>query len=104
VRAYQDWLIAQLEESRQRERLFARQLAMLEPEAALGVIDLYERECLLDNELADEELETDRQRAATRLAEEEERLAVQVRLSWIEYARGELHALLEEGTREEPNE
>jgi DNA-binding PadR family transcriptional regulator len=96
VRAYQDWLLMQLAEARQRERLFARQLAMLEPEAALGVIDLYERECLTESE-PPEEAETQRQGVATRLAEEEEQLAVQVRLSWIEFARGELQALVEQG-------
>jgi DNA-binding PadR family transcriptional regulator len=101
VRAYQDWLLMQLAEARQRERLFARQLAMLEPQAALGVIDQYESECLQENDVP-EEAETDRQGVATRLAEEEEHLALQVRLSWIEFARGELRALLEE--REEGGE
>lgn len=95
VRTYQDWLFVQLQEARERERLFARQLAMLDPEAALGVIDQYEHECLLENDETDEG-DTDRQGVAVRLAEEEENLALQVRLSWIEFARGELQALLDQ--------
>jgi len=93
MRAYQDWLLMQLEEARQRGRLFARQLAMLEPEQALVVIDQYERECLLDSEEPVEAV-TGRQSVAARLAEEEEQLGLQVRLSWIEFARSELRLLL----------
>jgi DNA-binding PadR family transcriptional regulator len=96
VHAYQDWLLTQLQDARHRQRLFARQLAMLEPESALGVIDRYERECLAESEIG-AEVETAREGIAARLAEEEESLALQVRLSWIGYARGELSALLERG-------
>ncbi|MCL2769085.1 MAG: hypothetical protein FWD42_03110, partial [Solirubrobacterales bacterium] len=85
--------LMQLEEARQRGRLFARQLAMLEPEQALVVIDQYERECLLDSEEPVEAV-TGRQSVAARLAEEEEQLGLQVRLSWIEFARSELRLLL----------
>lgn len=99
VRAYQDWLLTQLEEARQRGRLFARQLAMLEPELALGVIDQYERECLLENDDPTEPA-TERQSVAARLAEQEESLDMQVRMSWIEFARSELKTLIAERAAE----
>lgn len=99
MRGYQDWLLRQLEEARQRGRLFARQLAMLEPELALSVIDEYERECLLENEEL-EEPETERQSVAARLAEQEESLEMQVRMSWIEFARSELKTLIAERAEE----
>ena len=97
--AYQDWLFNQMEEQRQRSRLFARQLAMLEPHAALEVLDQYERECLLNND-EPQEPTTERQSVAVRLAEEEEQLGMQVRLSWIEFARSELKLLLSKGPEE----
>jgi hypothetical protein len=81
-----------MEEERQRQRMFARQLAMLEPEDALEVIDRYEQECLVQ---ADESSPDDeRESVATRLAEEDEQLALEARLSWIRYARRELSAVL----------
>jgi DNA-binding PadR family transcriptional regulator len=93
IRAYQEWLFLQLEEERQRQRMFVRQLAMLEPEAALGVIERYEQECLEDTREGPAEA-TERGGIAERLAEEDEHLALGVRLSWIEYARKELNALI----------
>jgi len=93
VAAYQDWLLIQIEEERQRSRLFARQLAMLEPHAALAVLEEYERECLSE---ADEATpaETAREALAERLLEGEEQTSLEVRLAWIEYARNELNALV----------
>lgn len=98
VSAYQDWLLLQIEEERQRHRLFARQLAMLEPTAALQVIDEYERECLAG---ADEipPAEAERAGVAERLAHEEEQMSLEGTLTWIEYARNELRALLEGQTK-----
>jgi DNA-binding PadR family transcriptional regulator len=96
LRAYQDWLLIQLEEARRRRRLFARQLAMLDPKLALAVIDQYERECLAEDE-EPQEAASERQSVAARLAEEEEQLGTQVRLSWIEFARSELKLLLAQG-------
>jgi len=99
VSAYQDRLLAQIEEERQRHRLFARQLAMLEPKAALEVIDEYERECLAG---ADEvpPAEAERAGVAERLAHEEEQMQLEGTLTWIEYARNELRALLDEQGQE----
>jgi DNA-binding PadR family transcriptional regulator len=96
VRAYEEWLLLQIEEERQRQRLFARQLAMLEPEMALDVIDRYERECLSD---ADEATpaQTEREGVANRLADQDEQLGLEAKLSWIRYAREELADLLERG-------
>lgn len=100
--AYEEWLLAEMEEERQRSRLFARQLAMLEPTAALEVLDEYEREWLTR---ADEATpaETSREALAERLVEGEEQTALEVRIAWIEYARNELRALIAgqgEGTEE----
>jgi DNA-binding PadR family transcriptional regulator len=106
VRAYQEWLVGQIEEERRRQRVFVRQLAMLEPESALSVIDRYEQECLDDARKAEDEAPQSAAGVADRLAAEEAQLALEVRMSWIEYAREELSALLEgrdEGS-DEPDE
>jgi DNA-binding PadR family transcriptional regulator len=95
VHAYEQWLLVQLEEERHRQRLFARQLAMLEPQMALEVIDRYEEECLADTDDA-APAESEREGVAARLADEEEHLAVEARLSWIRYARHELAALIDQ--------
>ena len=99
VRAYEEWLLVQIGEHRQRQRLFARQLAMLEPEAALEVIDRYEQECLAEtDELSPGQ--TEREGVAKRLADEDEHLALEAQLSWIRYARHELSAIVGEPSRE----
>jgi len=93
VHAYSEALLLQMEEGRHRQRLFARQLAMLEPQSALEVIDRYEEECLAD---ADESPgpEGERESVALRLTAQEEQLALAARLSWVEYARRELVELV----------
>ncbi len=105
IAGYQDWLVAQIGEERRRQWLFARQLGMLEPEAALEVIDHSETENL---EAATKTTESQGEQPAPegtsglakRLADEEERLALGVRLSWTEYARRELRALIKERDKE----
>jgi DNA-binding PadR family transcriptional regulator len=94
-RAYAEWLLIQMEEERHRRRLFVRQLAMLEPQAALQVMDRYEEECLTE---ADGAAPPQRQRdvVADRLAKQEEQLSLEARLSWIGYARRQLAPLLAE--------
>ncbi len=98
MNSYQEWLIAQVQDERRRSRLFARQLAVLAPEVALAVVERYERACLKRVSSApmtatnDPSLEGAGGLAA-RLVSEEERLAVDARLSWIEYARREFSAL-----------
>jgi hypothetical protein len=95
VRAYTESLLTQMEESRQRQRLFARQLAMLEPRSALEVMDRYEEECLAE---ADETTppQSEREVVAERLAEQDAQLALEARLSWIRYAREELAELVKQ--------
>lgn len=90
--AYQEWLLTELDEERQRHRLFVRQIAMLEPEAALEVLDEYEREVLGQTDETSP-IVSEREGVAERLAQGEERLTLEVRLSWIEYARHELQTL-----------
>jgi DNA-binding PadR family transcriptional regulator len=94
VRAYAEWLLIQLQEARQRQRLFARQLAMLEPHAALELMDRFEEACLIE---ADESTpaQTEQDLVAGRLADRDEELALGARLSWIRFAREELEELLE---------
>ncbi len=104
VRGYQDWLIAQAHEERRRSRLFARQLAVLEPHAALTVIEHYEQACLdeakrtpiatADGAVLDDAVLDDAAGLAARLVCEEDRLAVGAKLAWLEYARRELRALV----------
>jgi DNA-binding PadR family transcriptional regulator len=101
ARAYAEWLLIQMEEERQRQRLFARQLAMLQPAAALQVMDRYEEECLTEADES-ERAESAREIVAERLADQDEQLALGARLSWIRYARRELEALV--GGRAQPEE
>jgi DNA-binding PadR family transcriptional regulator len=98
VRRYQEHLVAQAEEDRRRSSLFARELAALAPDAALAVLDDYEQMCLVQatrqprrrSELSAPEGSST---LADRLAAEEERLAMEAKLPWIEYARRELRAV-----------
>lgn len=46
VRHYEQWLVGQIHEERRRSRLFARQLSVLPPRTALGIIERCERACL----------------------------------------------------------
>jgi DNA-binding PadR family transcriptional regulator len=96
---YQEWLFAQMRGERRRSRLFARQLAALQPAAALAVIERYEQACLREaREIpATTEEEPAGSGLAARLAGEEERLAVGARLAWVEYARREFTVLGEGG-------
>jgi DNA-binding PadR family transcriptional regulator len=97
VRGYQDWLIAQVHEERRRSRLFAHQLAVLAPQAALAVIERYEQACLEEAKRtplgAADDSADGASGLAARLIGEEDRLAVGARLSWIEYARRQFRAL-----------
>lgn len=94
--AYQEWLVAEINQERERARLFARQLTMLEPQAALEVLDRYERECLEESAIV-EATEPGAEGGVSgglveRLTHEDERLALGVKLSWFEYARRQLHS------------
>lgn len=102
IEHYQAWLVSQLAEERRRQRLFAMELAALmsDPEVARGVIDGYEQACVAegaDSPLrgADGSLGAAESRLASRLACEQNRLAVGARLQWVQYVRRELKALSE---------
>lgn len=100
VTAYQGWLVARMEDERHRQQLFARQLAVLEPLTALSVIERCEQEVLEDagDAVPSEttELGQGPEGIAHRLADADERLALQVRLTWLAYARTELKTLMQE--------
>jgi DNA-binding PadR family transcriptional regulator len=100
LHAYREWLKAQVREDRRQSRLFVRQLAALEhePDEALKIIDCYEQACLTDADSApvaraQDSPVDDAPGLAARLVSEESRLAMQARLPWVEYARGEFRAL-----------
>jgi DNA-binding PadR family transcriptional regulator len=102
VLRYQQHLVDQAEDDRRRASLFARELAALAPQAALAVLDDYEQMCLSEATRA----RPDRRAPAApdgsttladRLAAEEERLAMEAKLPWIEYARRELRAVADRG-------
>ena len=123
VRHYEKWLVDQIHEERRRSRLFARQLSVLPPRTALGIIERCERACLDEAKSAHPgggerpalaaasagakaagvKAGTERSgdaapALADRLLCEEGRLAVEARLAWLEYARRELSALVGERT------
>jgi DNA-binding PadR family transcriptional regulator len=97
IKAYQDWLVGQVAEERQRQRLFVLALGALErnPQAALEIITRYEERWL---ELAGSfpirgREDTGGTDLTERLIAEEGRLSVGARLSWAQYARQEFKAL-----------
>jgi DNA-binding PadR family transcriptional regulator len=102
IRLYQEHLVGQAEEDRRRSSLFARELAALAPAGALAVLGHYEQTCLARATKAQpQDVEPAARDAsptlADRLAAEEERLSMEAKLPWIEYARRELHAMADRG-------
>lgn len=89
-----EWLIAQADEERRRQRLLVTQLGALArtPERALGVLDEYERACLA--ELASAPPASDTTPGTTglvsRLIGEEARQSAAAKLRWVQYARVQL--------------
>jgi DNA-binding PadR family transcriptional regulator len=108
VRRYQEHLVDQAEEDRRRSSLFARELAALAPDAALSVLDDYEQTCLAQATRAQPGRRSEPAAAdaamtlADRLAAEDERLAMEAKLPWIEYARRELRAVADRGRQNDP--
>jgi DNA-binding PadR family transcriptional regulator len=106
VQRYQEHLMAQAEEDRRRASLFARELAALAPAAALTVLDRYEQICLAQATRAQPAngpgASDGAPTLADRLAVEEERLAMEAKLPWIEYARRELRGLTDRGRHSGP--
>jgi len=97
LNCYQEWLVAQVEHERSRSRLLAGQLAMLPAARALVVLDRFERACL-EGASATPVGAAGRARSGERdasdvselLTVEDERLTLDARLMWIQYARLQL--------------
>lgn len=98
--AYTDWLAGHVLDEQRRSRLFAGQVAVLQAHDALAVIERCERACLgaATSAYAGELHADSATGLAARLIEEEQRLILDARLAWIEYARCELRALTERGS------
>lgn len=98
---YEQWLISELQRQRRRSRLFAQQLAVLAPQAALRVLEHCEQACLKEASAPPPSAATGAGgtsldgpgELSPRLIAEENRLAIGAKLAWIEYARRELRAL-----------
>jgi DNA-binding PadR family transcriptional regulator len=100
IAKHQEWLMAQIGEDRQRQRIFLRQLGALcrNPEAALRIIDGFEQACLEEagkNPIANRGQANSNSDLTGRLIAEESRLAAGAKLSWVQYARREFKALAE---------
>jgi DNA-binding PadR family transcriptional regulator len=96
VQQYRDWLVEQIGEDRQRQRLFVLQLGALarNPEMALEVLDRLEASCLKQAAKAplakNGEPEEEASQLIERLLNEELKLTVGARLGWVQYAREQL--------------
>jgi DNA-binding PadR family transcriptional regulator len=98
VQSYEDWLVAQANEERERAWLLTRALTLLKPRAALAVIDRLEHAYREEAKRTPLDTTDDRfldgaSELSTELIHEQDRLLVKARLSWIEVARGKLQAL-----------
>jgi DNA-binding PadR family transcriptional regulator len=110
VRRYQQHLVDQVQDDRRRASLFARELAALAPQAALSVLNDYEQMCLAQATRATKARPRNTTppapdtstTLADRLAAEDERLAMEAKLPWIEYARRELRAIADRGRQHGP--
>lgn len=89
-----DWLVAQANEERRRQRLLVTQLGALArtPERALGVLDEYERACLAEIAAAPPASDTTPGTTGlvSRLIGEETRQSAAAKLRWVQYARTQL--------------
>jgi DNA-binding PadR family transcriptional regulator len=110
VHAYRDWLIARVRAERLRSQLFARQLAALASEPALGleVVESYERATLEDARSGSIEHAHDGRSPrsgaslAAALTAEQARLTGGAELPWAEYARGCFTELIRARVTDEP--
>lgn len=92
--AYRERMFEQAGADRRQSQLFVRQLAAMEhePQVALQILARYEQACLAEarrKPAGSEQL-------LDRLLAVESRLAMESRLPWVEYARGQFSALAEE--------
>jgi DNA-binding PadR family transcriptional regulator len=93
IKAHQQWLAEQLLAERQLQRRFTIQLAALNTQAALEVLDRYEQETLEESTRPQpasvNQGGQQPEQIAERLTAEQQRRTVDARLAWIEYARRE---------------
>lgn len=91
---YHDWLVAQVHDECRRSRLFTLQLALLAPHDALMVLDRYEQACLAHASDTPPAAPAHESAAGVheRLVLEDQRLAIEARLAWIDYARVQLQS------------
>lgn len=92
--AYREWV---LEQGVRQSPLFARALSMLigAPDVALEILEHYERDCLRRIRQPEQHGSGGAQAgAAERIVAEDQRLSMEGRLPWIEFARHELEQLL----------
>lgn len=90
VHGYREWLVGQAQDRRRRSQLFVYQLAMLPAVEAVAVLAQLERAYLADAAASSGGIAEEPEGLAGRLLLEQDRLAAQSQLAWIEYARREL--------------
>jgi DNA-binding PadR family transcriptional regulator len=97
IERYREWLIEQISEDRQRQRLMVLALGALarNPAMAIEVLDRFEAICLkqVASTSLNRESDSDDQSSAhmiERMLNEESKLAVGARLDWVQYAREQL--------------
>jgi DNA-binding PadR family transcriptional regulator len=85
--AYRERMFEQAGADRRQSQLFVRQLAAMEhePDVALEILQRYEQACLAEARRSPAASE----RLIDRLLAQESRLALEGRLPWVEYARGQ---------------
>jgi hypothetical protein len=106
IENYRDWLVGQVVEVRRNERLIALQLAALArvPENALNVLRRCEQTCREESERvrassSEDDGPPSTARLIAGLTAEEDRLAVQAKLAWIDHAQRQLADLTQNNHR-----
>jgi DNA-binding PadR family transcriptional regulator len=107
VQSYENWLVEQVDAERRRQELWVRQLAVftLAPDAALNVIDRFERQYLKTAGQAGharQGMGDARSELIDGLVAEQQRLAVGGMLSWLQFARSSFEALASKPPADEP--
>jgi DNA-binding PadR family transcriptional regulator len=95
ARSYEDWLVAQLDADDRRQELRVRQLAALidDPDAALRVIDRWERAYLKGAGRPARQNPSREARLIDELVDEQRRIAAGGMISWLQHARSRFEAL-----------
>jgi DNA-binding PadR family transcriptional regulator len=108
VRSYEDWLVDEIDAQRRHQELWVRQLAVLarDPEAALHVLDRYERRYLKGagqtGYTPESSVVNSLDNLINGLVNEQRRIAVGGMLSWLRYAHARFEALTGSVARDEP--